>query len=272
MRQDYERKRRTDDLLIETKWKVMGAKDSMIRILDALSNERKQSTENPQVEDGMVLGVCKIAIVHILILRHFKDSDKQCQTIANEYRDKLTEFGNANPDFNYSRILTVNDYLDHLETSNSVFLVLERLIDELVSYSTKIVTRQSSAKNKDEWCFEMVDKLLKHYNEPLLNMHFLSPYMKDSLAALGSYDLIFELLPFLPDDDLTEVPSGEKDKIMKTSTMMFLDGIIKTVQKLKTDIVYTLEEENGERLNKVLVYIHLLIQIISRGQFLWHSE
>ena len=68
------------------------------------------------------------------------------------------------------------------------------------------------------------------------------------------------------------MPSGEKDKIMKTSTMMFLDGIIKTVQKLKTDIVYTLEEENGERLNKVLVYIHLLIQIISRGQFLWHSE
>lgn len=121
----------------------------------------------------------------------------------------------------------------------------------------------------------MVDALLKKYNEPLLNMHFLSPYMKDSLAGIGSYDLIFDLLPFLPDDDYAEDPA---DKGMKTSTMMFLDSMTAKVRELKLAIVrnqdekYLPADKHGELLNKILVYMHLLIQIVTRGQFIWHTK
>ena len=37
----------------------------------------------------------------------------------------------------------------------------------------------------------MLRKLLDAYSEPLLNLHFMVPYLKDSTASLGLYDLIF---------------------------------------------------------------------------------
>ena len=51
-----------------------------------------------------------------------------------------------------------------------------------------------------EWSFGVVEQLLKVYNEPLLNLHFLSPYVKDQQASLGCYECIFDMLPLLPDE------------------------------------------------------------------------
>lgn len=148
----------------------------MERILENLSSDWKNTKTANLVEDGMILGICKITVVHIVILRHFKDG----ASIADAYEDRLREFGSVDVEDKRSSIPSITKYLAHLSHENRCFLVIKRLIKELVDYSTEIVTGSTdSKKNTDEWCFEMVKALLEKYNEPLLNMHFLSPYMKN---------------------------------------------------------------------------------------------
>ena len=47
----------------------------------------------------------------------------------------------------------------------------------------------------------MVDELKRTYNEPILNAHFLAPYLKMNRGSQGLYDLIFQLLPLVPEKD-----------------------------------------------------------------------
>ena len=37
----------------------------------------------------------------------------------------------------------------------------------------------------------MLQKVLETYNEPMLNLHFMSPYLKNNSSSINSYDLIF---------------------------------------------------------------------------------
>ena len=41
------------------------------------------------------------------------------------------------------------------------------------------------------WKYEMLQKVLETYNEPMLNLHFMSPYLKNNSSSINSYDLIF---------------------------------------------------------------------------------
>jgi len=41
------------------------------------------------------------------------------------------------------------------------------------------------------WKYDMLEKLLQAYNEPMLNLHFLGPYLKNYSASENTYDLIF---------------------------------------------------------------------------------
>ena len=47
------------------------------------------------------------------------------------------------------------------------------------------------------WKYDMLEKLLQAYNEPMLNLHFLGPYLKNYSASENSYDLIFQLVRVL---------------------------------------------------------------------------
>lgn len=41
------------------------------------------------------------------------------------------------------------------------------------------------------WKYEMLQMVLQTYNEPMLNLHFMSPYLKNNSSSINSYDLIF---------------------------------------------------------------------------------
>jgi hypothetical protein len=61
------------------------------------------------------------------------------------------------------------------------------------------------------------DYLLKYINdayaEPLLNLHFLGPYLKCNGASLCSYEMIFKLIDLLNDDEKNELLKGLSSKI-----------------------------------------------------------
>lgn len=44
----------------------------------------------------------------------------------------------------------------------------------------------------------MLDKLLQAYNEPMLNLHFMGPYLKSNLSSINMYDIIFKLISIIP--------------------------------------------------------------------------
>jgi len=51
------------------------------------------------------------------------------------------------------------------------------------------------------WKYQMLRMVLEAYNEPMLNLHFLGPYLKNSSCSLNSYEVIFQLL-WVIDDQL----------------------------------------------------------------------
>lgn len=44
------------------------------------------------------------------------------------------------------------------------------------------------------WKYKMLKMVFAEYNEPMLNLHFMSPFLKNSQSSLGNYDLIFNLI------------------------------------------------------------------------------
>lgn len=44
------------------------------------------------------------------------------------------------------------------------------------------------------WKYEMIRKLLEAYNEPILNLEFLAPYMKNNSASINSMEMIYDLM------------------------------------------------------------------------------
>ena len=104
-----------------------------------------------------------------------------------------------------------------------------------------------------DFCFDVIQNILKGYNEPLLNLHFLSPYAKDYQASIGAYDYIFQLLPLVPDAQVTEL----------------LDLLKKELITLKKAIVDNKEDKIDYEpyLNYVLVWSHIFIQMLMTCQF-----
>jgi len=49
------------------------------------------------------------------------------------------------------------------------------------------------------WKYKIIKSVFKAYNEPMLNLHFMGPYLKSNLSSINMYDLIFYLMSVLPD-------------------------------------------------------------------------
>ena len=45
----------------------------------------------------------------------------------------------------------------------------------------------------------MLEKVLRTYNEPMLNLHFMGPYLKSNLSSINMYDIIFKLISIIPE-------------------------------------------------------------------------
>ena len=41
------------------------------------------------------------------------------------------------------------------------------------------------------WKYHLLKGVLGAYNEPMLNLHFMGPYLKNNLSSINSYELIF---------------------------------------------------------------------------------
>lgn len=65
----------------------------------------------------------------------------------------------------------------------------DKILDD--SYSKKFVRKFEYKKKVDAWKYDILEYLLQTYHEPFLNLHFLSPYLKENNSSLCSYDLIF---------------------------------------------------------------------------------
>ena len=59
----------------------------------------------------------------------------------------------------------------------------------------------------------MIQKVLQEYNEPMLNLHFLGPFLKNSHASLGAQELIFDLIWVLKADDKAKLLEHLRDKM-----------------------------------------------------------
>lgn len=52
---------------------------------------------------------------------------------------------------------------------------------------------QAQKKDMPSWKLDKVKILLTHFNEPMLNLHFLNPYLKSN-ASIFTYRLILRIL------------------------------------------------------------------------------
>ena len=104
------------------------------------------------------------------------------------------------------------------------------------------------------WKNEIVKTVSDHYNEPLLNLHFLGPYLKNHSASICSYELIFELVSIISQKERTQL-------IQNLTT-----DIDNYKKKLITEI-----NEKGERdrenIIKILPMFHILINLIVNFKF-----
>lgn len=41
------------------------------------------------------------------------------------------------------------------------------------------------------WKYKILRLILQAYNEPMLNLHFLNPFLKNNMPSHGVYDMIF---------------------------------------------------------------------------------
>lgn len=102
------------------------------------------------------------------------------------------------------------------------------------------------------WKYEMLQMVLQAYNEPMLNLHFMSPYLKNNSASINSYDLIFQLIWVIPEEYRTNL-----------------------LGTLRADIeVYKekLTKENSENIVKIMPQFHIMIYMILNFKFTENKE
>ena len=98
----------------------------------------------------------------------------------------------------------------------------------------------------------MLQMVLQAYNEPMLNLHFMSPYLKNNSSSINSYDLIFQLIKVIP----------EKYRTILLDTLRV--DIVDFKQKLVKD--------NSENIVKILPQFHIMIYMILNFKFTENKE
>ena len=77
--------------------------------------------------------------------------------------------------------------------------------------------KNENEKNAYEVKIVWKDYLLKYINEtyaePLLNLHFLGPFLKCNCSSLCSYEMIFTLIDVLDDEEKNELLKGLSLKV-----------------------------------------------------------
>jgi len=116
------------------------------------------------------------------------------------------------------------------------------------------------------WKNQIVRKVLDTYNEPMLNLHFLGPFLKNYTSSQNSYDLIFQLLRLLPDDSLAMVFDGLKIEIdeYKKDLIQKSEEEQPSAGKNKNKFRYT---ESSEFTNKILPLFHIMIYMVLNFSF-----
>lgn len=101
----------------------------------------------------------------------------------------------------------------------------------------------------------MIQKVLTAYHEPMLNLHFLGPYLKNNSASLSAYELIFQLISCLP---------------IKWRSMVLQD-IQKEIKDCKQQVLNG-AQENSAYLDKLLPLYHILMHMIINFKFSEESK
>lgn len=108
----------------------------------------------------------------------------------------------------------------------------------------------------------MIEQLKRIYSEPILNSNFLSPYLKIGNSSQGIYDLLFLLIPMVPEqyhsDMLGSMIHGPGHKGVKRHFghdlgSGLLSGIIVGIEDKIGERV-----EQGQYLNKALALTFVL--------------
>lgn len=94
-----------------------------------------------------------------------------------------------------------------------------------------------------KWKYDMLEMVLKAYNEPMLNLHFMGPYLKNHCASQNSYDLIFQIIRVLP----------------PKQRALVLDHLREEIQILKDDLIFKMEEGC---VVKILPLFHIMIHMV----------
>ena len=105
------------------------------------------------------------------------------------------------------------------------------------------------------WKYEMLRSVLCAYNEPLLNLHFMAPFLKNNCSSFNTYECIFNLFAIIPQKSRTNV----------------IEKITNGLKEAKKKMIFYMDEDQ-EEIQKVLPQYHLLIQLIQNYQFLGNSK
>lgn len=233
---------------------------------EAIDNESKVQFCLDEVSSAMhdydqaeVIAVVKMVAVQMIILnaRNINQKgelariDNHTKEIIEKYKEKMLILGES---------YNIHRYLEYMDRPIKLQVLL---IDELVDECTKTLeidqlpdekgTKHEERKDRkfeSQWKYDILKNVLQQYNEPMLNLHFLGPYLKNSLQSIGSYDLIFQLFRVLPDAVRTEV----------------FDVLVDQIKSLNKDIIHK-NEEFYEYENKILPLYHILIHMVLNYTF-----
>ena len=112
-------------------------------------------------------------------------------------------------------------------------------------------------KKVDPWKYDILEYVLQAYHEPYLNLHFLGPYLKENNASLCSYDLIFQILQFIP-------------QLMRTEVLKHL---INEIKLMKERIIQNKDENSSlDNFNQIMPLFHILIFLLIKIEFTNHIE
>lgn len=103
------------------------------------------------------------------------------------------------------------------------------------------------------WKYEMLKSVLNQYNQPMLNLHFMSPYMKNYSASIVSYNCIIQLFQIMSEKQRPEIIDNLQDEIL----------LLKEALKKK--------EQNTD-IYKIMPLFHLLIMMMLNFQMTEHKD
>ena len=109
-------------------------------------------------------------------------------------------------------------------------------VDGILRHNDNSVTQEEQQRlNKQKEYYkqiahelETIKTITKAYNEPVLNLHFLGPYLKNTTSSIGQYDMIFQMISVIRPKDRTTL----------------VDLLEKEIRKFKYALIYGETEDN----------------------------